>query len=816
MRKANVSLTSLKIFMVLLLVFFASGVSAPRALALTDSPVITKVTPNSGKLAGGEILYMDGKDFAQDLKVYVGNKEAKLITYYNATRLKVEAPPGDNPGTIDLKVVNPDGTEAVLANGYTYLAPPVLIPAITNISPNSGKLAGGEFLYIDGKNFIQGLKVYIGNKEAKLITFYGDARISVQAPPGDSPGKFDLKIVNPDSKEAVLANGYTYLAPPVLIPAITNISPNSGKLAGGEMIYIDGKDFDQGLKVYMGSKEAKLMTYYNATRIKVAAPPGDNPGTIDLKVVNPDGKEAVSANGYTYQAPPVLIPEITKISPNSGKLTGGEFLYIDGKSFIQGLKVYIGSKEAKLITYYGDARISVQAPPGDSPGKLDLKVVNPDGKEAVLANGYTYQAPPVLIPAITNISPNSGKLAGGEMIYIDGKDFDQGLKVYMGSKEAKLMTYYNATRIKVEAPLGDNPGTIDLKVVNPDGKEAVLANAYTYQAPPVLIPAITKISPTSGKLAGGEAIYIDGKDFDQGLKVYMGNKEAKLMTYYNATRIKVEAPLGDNPGTVDLKIVNPNGKEAVLANAYTYLKDPAPELTSVTPSSGLLAEEKEVFLSGVNLKPDVKIFFGDNQASILAYYTDGYMKVKAPVANAEGDVDILVVNPDGQSYKLKSAFTYRSTSDPNDRVDTPADVGSTKITNIITPSGAGPINYGYGDKWRVDDFVPVTFEGEVTDQNGNPLPNEKMTFRFLGHLKAEGIKQMEFVTDANGRFSFQMILPAALGEHVYALPMGTHYYDIVEIEFYEGIYDATQPSSARIIENVTDRDVYHYGLSIFP
>ncbi|MFG0211694.1 IPT/TIG domain-containing protein, partial [Brevibacillus porteri] len=333
---------------------------------------------------------------------------------------------------------------------------------------------------------------------------------------------------------------------------------------------------------------------------------------------------------------------------------------------------------------------------------------------------------------------------------------------------------------------------------------------------PVLIPAITNISPNSGKLAGGEVIYIDGKDFDHGLKVYIGSKEAKLMTYYNATRIKVEAPPGDNPGTIDLKVVNPNGKEAVLANAYIYLSDPAPGLTSVTPSSGLLAEEKEVFLFGVNLKPDVKIFFGDNQASILAYYTDGYLKVKAPVANAEGDVDILVVNPDGQSYKLKSAFKYRSTSDPNDRVDTPADVGSTKITNIITPSGAGPINYGYGDKWRVDDFVPVTFEGEVTDQNGNPLPNEKMTFRFLGHLNADAIKQMEFVTDANGRFSFQMILPAAVGEHIYSLPMATHHFDIVKIEFYEGIYDATQSSSARIIEDATDRDVYHLGLSIFP
>ncbi|WP_081904144.1 IPT/TIG domain-containing protein [Brevibacillus thermoruber] len=686
-------------------------------------------------------------------------------------------------------------------------------PSITKLTPTSGKLEGGEAIYIDGKDFAQGLKVYMGDKEAKIITYYGTGRVKVQAPPGDAPGTVDVKVVNPDGKEAVLANAYTYQAPPELIPGITKINPTSGKLQGGEAIYIDGKDFAQGLKVYMGGKEAKLITYYGTDRVKVQAPPGDVPGTVDVKVVNPDGKEAVLANAYTYQAPPEL--GITKITPTSGKLEGGEAIYIDGENFVQGLKVYMGGKEAKLLTYYGATRVKVQAPAGDVPGTVDVKVVNPDGKEAVLANAYTYQAPPELIPGITKINPTSGKLEGGEAIYIDGKDFAQGLKVYMGGKEAKLLTYYGATRVKVQAPPGDVPGTVDVKVVNPDGKEAVLANAYTYQAPPELIPGITKITPTSGKLEGGEAIYIDGKDFAPGLKVYVGGKEANLVNYYGVNRVKVQAPPGDAPGTVDVKVVNPDGKEATLAAAYTYLDDPSPQLTSVTPSSGLLAEEKEVYLLGANLNPDVKVFFGDTQASILAYYTDGYLKVKAPVANTENTVDITVVNPDGQSYTLKSAFTYRSTPDPNDRVDTPADVGSVQITNVITPSGGGPINYGYGNKWRVDDFVPVTFEGTVADHSGNPLPNEKMTFRFLGHLNSAAVKQMEFITDANGRFAFQMILPAAIGEHVYSLPLATHYYDIVNIEFYEGIYDAAQPSSARKIENVSDRDVYHFSLSIY-
>ena len=688
-------------------------------------------------------------------------------------------------------------------------------PSITKIYPTSGKLEGGELIYIDGYNFVEGLKVYMGGKEAQLYTYYGTKRINVKAPPGDAPGTVDVKVVNPDGTEAVLSNAYTYQAPPEMIPAITKIYPTSGKLEGGELIYIDGKDFVEGLKVYMGGKEAQLNTYYGKTRINVKAPPGDAPGTVDVKVVNPDGKEAVLANAYTYQAPPEIIPAITKISPTSGKLEGGELIYIDGKDFVEGLKVYMGGKVAQLNTYYGKTRINVKAPPGDAPGTVDVKVVNPDGKEAVLANAYTYQAPPEMIPAITKITPTSGKLEGGELIYIDGKDFVEGLKVYMGGKEAQLYTYYGPKRINVKAPPGDAPGTVDVKVVNPDGKEAVLANAYTYQAPPEMIPAITKIYPTSGKLEGGELIYIDGKDFVEGLKVYMGGKEAQLSTYYGTKRINVKAPPGDAPGTVDVKVVNPDGKEATLTAAYTYLADSAPQVKSVTPSSGLLTEEKEVYVLGAYLQPDVKVFFGDIQADILAYYTDGYVKVKAPVANTEGTVDITVVNPDGQFYTLKSAFTYRSTPDPNDRVDTPADVGSVQITNVITPSGGGPINYGYGDKWRVDDFVPVTFEGTVTDHSGNPLPHEKMTFRFLGHLNSEAVKQMEFITDDNGRFAFQMILPAAKGEHVYYLPLATHYYDIVNIEFYEGIYDAAQPSLARKIENVSDRDVYHFGFSIY-
>jgi hypothetical protein len=135
--------------------------------------------------------------------VYFGDTEAQVATYYNSTRLWVKSPAVSTGGPVDVKVVNPDGLEGVKAQGFTYIAPPPpKAPTITNITPKSGPLTGGTNVYIDGADFVQGLKVYFGNVEGIVATYYNSTRLWVKSPSTNVAGPVDVKIVNPDGQES--------------------------------------------------------------------------------------------------------------------------------------------------------------------------------------------------------------------------------------------------------------------------------------------------------------------------------------------------------------------------------------------------------------------------------------------------------------------------------------------------------------------------------------------------------------------------------------------------------------------------------------
>ena len=64
--------------------------------------------------------------------------------------------------------------------------------------------------------------------------------------------------------------------------------------------------------------------------VRAASAPG---AVVDVKVVNPDGQETIVVNGFTYEAVFVPAPTITSITPNTGSVSGGYYMYIDGTNF---------------------------------------------------------------------------------------------------------------------------------------------------------------------------------------------------------------------------------------------------------------------------------------------------------------------------------------------------------------------------------------------------------------------------------------------------------------------------------------------------
>lgn len=83
-------------------------------------------------------------------------------------------------------------------------------------------------------------------------------------------------------------------------------------------------------------------------------------------------------------------PTITSISPNSGPENIYPYPVIKGTNFESGVQVYVNGTIARGSWLGGSTYITFQPPLSTVTGPVPVKVVNPDGGTATLANGFDY------------------------------------------------------------------------------------------------------------------------------------------------------------------------------------------------------------------------------------------------------------------------------------------------------------------------------------------------------------------------------------------------------------------------------------------
>jgi hypothetical protein len=86
----------------------------------------------------------------------------------------------------------------------------------------------------------------------------------------------------------------------------------------------------------------------------------------------------------------------SRCMPPAGGLKGGYEVRINGEGFDRGSMVLFGGKPVKDVKYIGAEAIAVQAPPGDSPGDIDIVVTSPKGTRTIFPKAFTYTAMPGL------------------------------------------------------------------------------------------------------------------------------------------------------------------------------------------------------------------------------------------------------------------------------------------------------------------------------------------------------------------------------------------------------------------------------------
>lgn len=85
-------------------------------------------------------------------------------------------------------------------------------------------------------------------------------------------------------------------------------------------------------------------------------------------------------------------------------------------------------------------------------------------------------------PSISSISRIMDLAFGGEKMAISGSNFQNGVKVYFGDKEAETQ-FINGGRLDASVPAASSAGEVGVSVKNPDGGSAAFSQPFRYIAP---------------------------------------------------------------------------------------------------------------------------------------------------------------------------------------------------------------------------------------------------------------------------------------------------------------------------------------------
>ena len=268
-----------------------------------------------------------------------------------------------------------------------------------------------------------------------------------------------------------------------------------------------------------------------------------------------------------------------------------------------------------------------------------------------------------------------------------GQNFQPQAQVWFGDEPAQSVVVENSLIIKVITPPSAAPGAVDITIVNDDGQEGVLAEAFTY----LLGPELDSLAPASGPVTGGTPVSIWGANFTDGIVVTFGNVEALDVNVVDDGLLLCTSPAAEE-GIVDVTVTNPDGQMAMLEQAFEFLPEggPQPVLTNIYPPAGPETGGTLVTLSGENLDDPGAILLGDTPVTEYISVAPAEVVFETPAAEP-GIVDVTFISGGGQSVTLEQAFEYileEELPPPPELLLVDPESGPTSGNTVVTLTGA--------------------------------------------------------------------------------------------------------------------------------
>lgn len=559
-------------------------------VAANNTPIINSVTPSIISTDGYNGVVIAGSKFEPNVQLYLEDKLLSCTRDANGKTLTFNAPAW-KAGRTRLLVMNPGGGQDSI--GLTYVLSESA-PILTRITPPAGTI--NTLVTLDGSQFLSpdptavpvdlgiyrliGTRVLFGSRDVNdyyIDTATGDIGLQDYSSAGGS------------------VTDIIYGTEPVLADYCHSVLL---KKSTAEEYYILKYSDDGDVVLTNGSDEYTI--FYSS-------------GYKATTGIGLDWEVAVAGDGITLTRGAETLALQMK-TPYQFDLVSKE---------ITGNRVKVTDNGRRIYAIVPDLIAS---------GVYDVTVVNPDTNSATLKGAFTFYRQPQRLPKFNSIVPDTGSVAGGYFVHINGGNFESNgtikTRVFINSIEVApadvVFIDENNLEVKVPAYPGDlkedwgtDRKSVPLALLNPsDGGAIGIEDAFTY----ILTsssPVIDSLSKREGNAAGGEYIEIIGRDF----------------RYYEPYEDDGDLEFNGEPYT-DLYV---NGAWDDFSNYGNVDSLPDPEAVNVLP----------------------RVYFGSKQAEIQNF-GNGYLGVITPVGTA-GTVDVYIVNNDyGISNRVK--FTYKSSS----------------------------------------------------------------------------------------------------------------------------------------------------------
>lgn len=195
-----------------------------------------------------------------------------------------------------------------------------------------------------------------------------------------------------------------------------------------------------------------------------------------------------SATPVIYFVIPSRIEKGT--SPEAG-IGGDNFL-----TFPVRPRVFIGEREAEEVKVFGSTSILFRYPEGLSEGVYNLRVVNPDEREAIIENGVEVYLPS---PLIYSVMPKRIYQGERRFIYVAGDNFSEGITATLNTYPVPV-SFIDRNHLFIEV-ISLDTGIYTLFLFNPDGTHKRLKSALQV----VRKSMYSQVSEGCGCVEGGYA-----------------------------------------------------------------------------------------------------------------------------------------------------------------------------------------------------------------------------------------------------------------------------------------------------------------------